>query len=195
MAPRLGTVKPPPFSLTARQAAVLRTITAAIDKHGRPPTLREIGAATGIRSTNGVADHLRALERKGLIERDPCVARNIRVLGRGKRKESSAGRGRGAAESEAAMERTLKVGDPVIFTDEVRVDRFALVTCIHAHGTFEEHVQRYGTPPCINLVFVSGDDAKRDDYGRQVERKTSITYRTPSQQVAGGFFYRFLDEQ
>jgi SOS-response transcriptional repressor LexA len=35
---------------------------------GLAPTLREIGARFGIKSTNGIKDHLIALERKGLLE-------------------------------------------------------------------------------------------------------------------------------
>lgn len=38
-------------------------------REGRPPTLREICEATGITSTNGVSEHLRNLERKGLLRR------------------------------------------------------------------------------------------------------------------------------
>jgi SOS-response transcriptional repressor LexA len=35
---------------------------------GRPPTNREIGALFGFSSTNAVADHLKALQRKGALE-------------------------------------------------------------------------------------------------------------------------------
>ena len=50
--------------LTDRQRAVLEFISESISDRGFPPTLREIGNRLGIRSTNGVNDHLRALERK-----------------------------------------------------------------------------------------------------------------------------------
>jgi len=56
--------------LTERQAEVLRFIERRIVEQGYPPTLREIGEELGIRSTNGVNDHLKALERKGLLSRD-----------------------------------------------------------------------------------------------------------------------------
>ena len=56
--------------LTERQAEVLRFIERRITEQGYPPTLREIGEELGIRSTNGVNDHLKALERKGLLSRD-----------------------------------------------------------------------------------------------------------------------------
>lgn len=67
-------------TITARQRVVLDTICQHIDRHGYPPTLRWIGAATGIKSTNGVSDHLKALERKGYLATDAEKARGIRVL-------------------------------------------------------------------------------------------------------------------
>lgn len=66
--------------LTARQREVLDFIHLSIYGNGRPPTLREIGIALGIGSTNGVNDHLLALERKGYIKRDMATARGIRLL-------------------------------------------------------------------------------------------------------------------
>ncbi len=51
--------------LTERQEAILRFIARQAEKQGYPPTIREIGEQFGIRSTNGVNDHLKALERKG----------------------------------------------------------------------------------------------------------------------------------
>ena len=66
--------------LTPRQQQVLDVIKRSIAERGFPPTLKEIGAACGIASNNGVNDHLHALERKGAIERTPLVSRGIRVL-------------------------------------------------------------------------------------------------------------------
>jgi repressor LexA len=66
--------------LTARQRHVLTVIRERIDADGRPPTLREIGVALGITSTNGVRDHLQALIDKGYIRRDERSARGIRLL-------------------------------------------------------------------------------------------------------------------
>lgn len=70
-------------ALTGRQEQALLHIQDWIYSHGYPPTLRELGGLMGIRSTNGVNDHLRALERKGKIEvrRGGAVARSIKLLG------------------------------------------------------------------------------------------------------------------
>jgi repressor LexA len=64
--------------LTARQEQVLAFIRDSIVERGYPPTLREIGAHMGIRSTNGVNDHLRALERKGYLTREDMKSRALR---------------------------------------------------------------------------------------------------------------------
>src|SRR5271170_33879 len=63
--------------LTQRQQMVLDYIRQSIVDRGYPPTLREIGAHMGIRSTNGVNDHLRALERKGYLVREDTKSRAL----------------------------------------------------------------------------------------------------------------------
>jgi len=63
--------------LTDRQLEVLRFIAREIEDRGYPPTIREIGEALDIRSTNGVNDHLKALERKGYLARDPVKSRAL----------------------------------------------------------------------------------------------------------------------
>lgn len=65
--------------LTERQGAILEFIRECIEARGFPPTLREIGERFHISSTNGVNDHLRALERKGAIYRDSLISRGIRI--------------------------------------------------------------------------------------------------------------------
>lgn len=64
--------------LTQRQKMVLEFIQNTISADGYPPTLREIGNFMGIRSTNGVNDHLRALERKGYLTRKDMKSRTLR---------------------------------------------------------------------------------------------------------------------
>ncbi len=64
--------------LTRRQAEILEYIIESIRDFGCPPTIAEIGERFGIASTNGVNDHLIALEKKGYIERS-SKARGIRV--------------------------------------------------------------------------------------------------------------------
>lgn len=70
----------PSSGLTERQRDVLDFISDSIRKRGYPPTLREIGSHFGIRSTNGVNDHLRALEKKGFLHREDLKSRALRPL-------------------------------------------------------------------------------------------------------------------
>jgi repressor LexA len=64
--------------LTSRQRSILDYIIACIRDNGYPPTIAEIGEVFNITSTNGVNDHLLALEKKGYIERS-SKARGIHV--------------------------------------------------------------------------------------------------------------------
>ena len=66
--------------LTARQQEILAYISQSITDRGYPPTLREIGRQMGIKSTNGVNDHLKALERKGFLKRDDLKSRTLRPV-------------------------------------------------------------------------------------------------------------------
>ena len=69
-----------PDQLTQRQAEILDFISVSIDERGFPPTLREIGTHFGIRSTNGVNDHLKALEKKGHLRREDLKSRAMRPI-------------------------------------------------------------------------------------------------------------------
>lgn len=66
--------------LTERQRQILDFITKRIQEQGYPPTIREIGEEMGIRSTNGVNDHLKALERKGFLVREGLKSRALRPV-------------------------------------------------------------------------------------------------------------------
>jgi repressor LexA len=70
----------PSGDLTERQREVLDFISGSINRCGYPPTLREIGSHFGIRSTNGVNDHLRALEKKGYLHREDLKSRALRPI-------------------------------------------------------------------------------------------------------------------
>jgi len=69
-----------PERLTQRQRDILDFISSSIDRRGYPPTLREIGEHFGIQSTNGVNDHLKALEKKGFLAREGLKSRAMRPM-------------------------------------------------------------------------------------------------------------------
>ncbi len=71
------------------------------------------------------------------------------------------------------------VGDVVIFRDPSGKDHNAIVTIDHGG--------------CINLLHVSSDSARQDQYGRQIERPTSVSHQ--SQNQAHGFNWRWPDEK
>lgn len=102
--------------LTARQREALDYITYCLDERGYPPTLREIGEHMGIRSTNGVNDHLKALERKGYLVREELKSRALRPVDLDDAKVSIPIIGHVAA------------GQPILATeqvsDRVTIDRF-----------------------------------------------------------------------
>lgn len=66
-------------NLTARQREVYEMIRELIRSRGYGPTVREIGQRFKIRSPNGVMCHLKALEKKGLIRREPNMSRAIQL--------------------------------------------------------------------------------------------------------------------
>jgi repressor LexA len=103
-------------ALTDRQREILDFITKSIAKRGYPPTLREIGSHFGIKSTNGVNDHLRALEKKGYLHREDLKSRALRPI-------VSTGQ-----TVEVPILGKVAAGQPLLATrnydDTVKVDRF-----------------------------------------------------------------------
>ena len=68
--------------LTARQREIWTFVLDYSDRHGYPPTVREIGEAVGLASPSTVHAHLANLERAGLLRRDPTKPRALEVVGR-----------------------------------------------------------------------------------------------------------------
>lgn len=67
-------------ALTSRQREIYRFIRDKIQGRGYGPTVREIGTEFKIKSPNGVMCHLKALQKKGLIHREPNMSRAIQLL-------------------------------------------------------------------------------------------------------------------
>lgn len=75
---------------------------------------------------------------------------------------------------------SVNVGDFVIWHDSKGRPHNALVTTVWSQT-------------CINLVIVSGDDEKQDQYGRQIERYTSQPYK--SLNSVHGNYWRFYGDE
>lgn len=63
--------------LTARQVEVYDCICDFMSNYGMPPTIRELAQRLGITTTNGMACHLKALEKAGVLIRKPYISRGI----------------------------------------------------------------------------------------------------------------------
>ena len=115
--------------LTDRQKEILDFIVSTSEERGYPPTIREIGEQMDIRSTNGVNDHLKALERKGYLTRAEQQSRSLvptkrarLVLGMGVKKDSTF--------IDVPLLGKVAAGAPLLATenieDSVRIDSFLL---------------------------------------------------------------------
>ncbi len=124
--------------LTERQEKILSFIKKSIQDQGYPPTIREIGEHFGIRSTNGVNDHLKALERKGYLLRGELKSRALSVIEGGRsgggrfprisrRELSPVGEGEVV---EVPVVGKVAAGAPILaqenITDHVRIDSMLL---------------------------------------------------------------------
>jgi len=123
--------------LTDRQEKILAFIKKSIQEQGYPPTIREIGEHFGIRSTNGVNDHLKALERKGYLLRGELKSRALSVIDGGRsparllrmsrRELSAVGEGEVV---QVPVVGKVAAGEPILaqenITDHVRIDSVLL---------------------------------------------------------------------
>jgi repressor LexA len=115
--------------ITDRQKEILNYIVRTSEERGYPPTIREIGEEMDIRSTNGVNDHLKALERKGFLTRGEQQSRSLvptkrarLVLGLGKKTDPSM--------VDVPLLGRVAAGAPILaqqnIEDTVRIDSFLL---------------------------------------------------------------------
>jgi repressor LexA len=74
-----GFPDPTAVDLTARQRRILEFIRSWVERHGYPPSVREIGEAVGLVSPSSVAYQLKELEKKGFLRRDPNRPRAVDV--------------------------------------------------------------------------------------------------------------------
>lgn len=106
----------------------------------------------------------------------------------------------------------VRVGDAVVYVDQLGHGRPALVTAVHGWGSVEqraaaldarprpeyyseaswaEHIAAAKSAPLlvpsINVVYVEFDEKKTDPYGRQIARASSVSHQ--SSQTAHGFYW------
>ena len=78
------------MDLTKRQQEIFDFIRSYSEKHGYPPTVRDIGKAVGLASSSTVHAHLSNLEKLGVLRRDPSKPRALELLDRATRSAGSA---------------------------------------------------------------------------------------------------------
>jgi repressor LexA len=76
--------------LTERQEEILEYIKTYVEKSGFPPTISEIQEEFSFKSPNAVQEHLKALERKGQIRRNPNRWRGLELVGLIKKRDETA---------------------------------------------------------------------------------------------------------
>ncbi len=76
--------------LTGRQQEIWDFLVDYVDRHGYPPTVREIGEEVGLASPSTVHAHLANLERAGFLKRDPTKPRALELLAHRRRESAPA---------------------------------------------------------------------------------------------------------
>ena len=172
--------------MTARQREVLGFIRGFTERHGAPPTVREIGERFGF-TARAAFDHLRALERKGMLQRrvtDKRVSRTLVLTQR-----SGAGRrsnvrevpvlGRIAAGSPIYADQNLEGTIPLSadWVDRKGADVFALR--VRGESMIEAHIMdgdlvlvraQSGAQPGDIVAALVDDEATVKRFGRDGER-------------------------
>ena len=67
------------------------------------------------------------------------------------------------------MEDELEIGDAVIYADPMGVTHNALITQVFPHPG--------GENPLLNVAYVSNNEKRRDTFGRQIERRSSVPHK------------------
>ena len=116
--------------VTKRQQAVLDCIEECIREKGYGPTVREVCQSLGLSSPSTVHVHLKALEEKGLIKRDPLKSRSIALTYQ--LEDAALAHQRGAAQLQQHRERappwaTVAAGSPILAEENI-TDTLSLPT-------------------------------------------------------------------
>src|SRR5919198_1293510 len=139
------------MELTGRQQEIWDFLVGYVDRHGYPPTVREIGSAVGLASPSTVHAHLANLERAGLLRRDPTKPRALELFGH---------RGEAAAAAPAADVHRLPLvgeiaaGGPLLADQNIE-DYVAVPEPLARGG--EEFLLRVKGDSMINAGILEGD--------------------------------------
>jgi repressor LexA len=167
--------------LTRKQLEVLTFIRRFMDSDGLPPTRGEIAESLGLRNRQGIDQHLRALESKGVLELVPGISRGIRL-----RDEFSSALA-GATELRSKRARSDSLGLPLL-------GRIAAGAPILATSHIEEHVAVDASlfnPHADFLLRVRGDSMKDADI---LDRDLLVVHQTSQARSGQIVVARLVDE-
>src|SRR5881397_833964 len=139
--------------LTGRQQEIWDFLVDYVDRHGYPPTVREIGEAVGLASPSTVHAHLANLERAGLLKRDPTKPRALE-LSRARRVEPDAEIAASARKLPLVGE--IAAGGPLLAEQNIE-DYLAVPEPLSRGG--EEFLLRVKGDSMINAGILDGDIA------------------------------------
>jgi repressor LexA len=136
--------------LTGRQQEIWDFLVDYVDRHGYPPTVREIGDAVGLASPSTVHAHLANLERAGLLKRDPTKPRALELSGRGPREASR----REQSRRTLPLVGEIAAGGPLLAEDNVE-DYLAVPELIERRGA--DFLLRVKGDSMIEAGILDGD--------------------------------------
>jgi repressor LexA len=121
----------PAPELTPRQRQILTMIRDWVDRHGYPPTMREIGAAVGLASPSSVAHQLKVLEEHGHLRRD---ARGSRAVALSSSKSDKSDSMTSTDDVRVPLLGQIAAGTPILADEHVE-DEYTLPQSLVGHGT------------------------------------------------------------
>jgi repressor LexA len=142
--------------LTERQREIYDFVARYADRHGYPPTVREIGEAVGLASPSTVHAHLANLERAGYLRRDPTKPRALEVVRR-ERAGTAAGALAAAVQAEVhvlPLVGEIAAGGPLLAEENIE-DHLAVPEPLARGG--EEFLLRIKGDSMVEAGILHGD--------------------------------------
>ena len=136
--------------LTGRQQEIWEFLVDYAQRHGYPPTVREIGEAVGLASPSTVHAHLANLERAGYLRRDPSKPRALELA---ERPGSRAGRSRADGRA-LPLVGQIAAGGPLLAEENIE-DYVAVPEPLSRGG--EEFLLRVTGDSMVDAGILDGD--------------------------------------
>jgi repressor LexA len=137
------------MDLTKRQQEIFDFIKSYSNKHGYPPTVRDIGKAVGLASSSTVHAHLANLEKVGLLRRDPSKPRAIELLDRAADAVKSV-----VSPSGLPLVGSVAAGQPILAEENIEDTITVPAEAGGDHGEFVLHVRG---DSMVNAGMLDGD--------------------------------------